>query len=270
MITTAYVTTLCNGDGYLPGVEALGKSLDRAGAQHPKLVMVTPDVPRSARDRLAAAGWLLRDIEPIPNPHPETAPLYVRFANTFAKLRAFELDEVRKLVFMDADTIALQNIDELFARPAFAAGPDFFLPDRFSSGLMVIEPNRALFTRMRDALRSSSGYDGGDQGFLNTFIPDWYAMPAAHRLPCGYNMHNFIFQFLRGNPSLKAQLEHEVKVIHYAVQKPWLVKTTLSGGSEAWWNMYFGAHPEESSSWKRRLHSAEDWSFDKLVATLIE
>jgi len=95
-------------------------------------------------------------------------------------------------------------------------------------------------------------------------------MPSAHRLPCGYNMHDFIFQFLRGNPSLRAQLEREVKVVHYAVQKPWLVKTTLSGGSEVWWDMYYGAHPEDSSSWKRRLHSTEDWSFDKLVATLCE
>jgi alpha-N-acetylglucosamine transferase len=270
MIASAYVTTLCHGDGYLPGVEALGRSLDRAGAQHPKLVLLTPDVPLSARDKLAAGGWLLRDIEPIANPNPKTGQLYARFADSFTKLRVFELEEVEKVVFMDADTIALQNIDELFERPAFAAAPDFFLPDRFNSGVMVIEPNRALFKRMTEAFGSSSSYDGGDQGFLNTFMPDWYAMPVAHRLPCGYNMHNFIFQFMRGNPSLKARLEREAKVIHYAVQKPWLVKTTLSGGAEAWWNMYFGAHPEESNSWRRRLHSVEDWSFDKLVAVLVD
>jgi hypothetical protein len=266
---TAYVTALCNGDGYVPGIEALGTSLDRAGAQHPKLLLVTPDVSDTARVKLAGAGWLIRGIEPIRNPYPATSQLYARFANTFTKLRVFALEEVEKVVFLDADTIVLQNVDELFERPAFAAAPDFFLPDRFNSGVMVIEPSQALFARMSDTLFSCSSYDGGDQGFLNTFMPNWYAMPVAHRLPCGYNMQNFIFQFLRGNDSLKVQLESEAKIIHYSVQKPWLAKTTLSGGSEAWWDTYFGAHPEEESTWKRKFHAAEDWFFDKLVAALI-
>jgi len=46
---TAFVTTLCNGDGYVPGVEALGKSLERAKSTHRKVVLVTPDVPKAAR-----------------------------------------------------------------------------------------------------------------------------------------------------------------------------------------------------------------------------
>ncbi len=266
---TAYVTTLCNGDGYLPGIEALGKSLELAGAEHPKLVLVTADVPATARQQLLKEGWLVRDIIAIDNPNPATGQLYARFANTFTKLRVFELEGFDKVVYLDADTIVLQNIDDLFERPAFAAAPDFFLPDRFNSGVMVIEPDAALFARMTAELFSAASYDGGDQGFLNTFLPSWYAMPVEHRLPCGYNMQHFIFQFLRGHDSLRAQLESEAKVIHYSVQKPWLAKSTLSGGSAAWWSMYFGVHPEEESGWKRRLHSVEDWSFDKLVAKLI-
>ena len=30
-------------------------------------------------------------------------------------------------------------------------------------------------------------YDGGDTGFLNAYFSDWYARPAAARLPFGYN-----------------------------------------------------------------------------------
>mgnify|MGYP000116384385 CR=1 FL=1 len=99
---TTYVTTLCNGDGYLPGIEALGKSLERAGAAHPKLVLVTPDVPATARETLLAAGWLVQDIEPIENPNPATGQLYARFANTFTKLRVFELSDFDKVVYLDA------------------------------------------------------------------------------------------------------------------------------------------------------------------------
>jgi len=266
---TAYVTTLCNGDGYVPGVEALGRSLARTGTPHDKLLLVTDDVPLTAVKSLEAGGWRTHRVDPIQNPNPSTGQFFARFANTFTKLRAFELEQLDKLVLLDADTIALQNIDDLFERPGIAAAPDFLLPDRFNSGVLVIEPKRALFARMMDQLLTSESYDGGDQGFLNTFFPDWYSGPAAHRLPAGYNLHQFIFQFLRAHPALMPQLEREAKIIHYTVQKPWLSTSTLAGGSEAWWDMYFDAHPEEASGWRRRVHAIEDWSFDKMLRTVL-
>jgi alpha-N-acetylglucosamine transferase len=266
---TAYVTTLCNGDAYVPGVEALGRSIDRTQTPHPKIVLVTPDVPEAARQRLREKGWQTRDIEPISNPTPEGELMFSRFRNTFTKLRAWSATEFDKLVCLDADTIVLQNIDELFERPGIAAAPDFLLPDRFNSGVMVIEPSQATLDRMLDALFSSGSYDGGDQGFLNTFYPDWFAGPGAHRLPAGYNMHQFIYQFLRAHPSLLPQIEHEAKVIHYTVQKPWLNKTTLAGASETWWDAYYEVHPEEATEWKRRMHAAEDWSFDAALKAFL-
>ena len=266
---TAYVTTLCNGDAYVPGVEALGGSLDRAGAKHPKLLVVTPDVPEHARKLLADKGWTLRDCEPIANPRTDQDMFFSRFRNTFSKLNAWSLTELDKIVLLDADTIVLQNIDELFERPSLAAAPDFLLPDRFNSGVMVVDPSRDVFERMLDALFTSGSYDGGDQGFLNTFYPDWYTGPAGHRLPAGYNLHQFIYQFLRAHPFLLRQVEHEAKIVHYTVQKPWLASPTLAGGSEAWWDAYFEAHPEEGADWKRRMHAMEDWSFDKALRTFL-
>jgi glycogenin glucosyltransferase len=266
---TAYVTTLCNGDGYVPGVTALGKSLDRTGARHPKVVLVTPDVPGACRAQLSELGWQVREVKPIENPRPGSDQLFARYAYSFNKLQAWSLCDFDKLVVLDADTIALQNVDELFQRPAFAAAPDFLLPDRFNSGVMVVEPSEQTFAQMFDALFTLGSYDGGDQGFLNTFYPDWYALPAEHRLPAGYNMHQFIYQFLRSHPSLHEHIEREAKIIHYTVQKPWLARTTLAGGSEAWWDVYFDAHPEQASHWKRRVHAIEDWSFDHALRALL-
>lgn len=266
---TAYVTTLCNGDGYVPGVEALGKSLEAHGAKSPRVVLVTADVPGHARERLASQGWQLRDIEPLKNPNPESAQLFSRFENTYTKLRAWELTEFDKVVVMDADTIALQNIDDLFERPHFAAAPDSLMADRFNSGLMVLDPSAETFEQIQEALWHIPSYDGGDQGFLNLFFSDWYAMDVAHRLPAGYNMHHFIFQFLCGHPSLKEQLKREAKVIHYTVQKPWLAKPTLTGGAEVWWDTYFGARPDKAKEWKRRWHAMEDWTFDHAVAAVV-
>lgn len=266
---TAFVTTLCNGDGYVPGVEALGKSLERAQSAHPKLVLVTPDVPQAARETLAAQRWQVREVETVQNPTPDGELLFSRFKFSFTKLQAWSLDDFDKVVLMDADTIALTNIDDLFERPAIAAAPDFLLPDRFNSGVMVIEPSKKLLRSMLDALFSAGSYDGGDQGFLNTFFPDWYASAAAHRLPSGYNMHQFIYQFLRAQPGLEQHVLREAKVIHYTVQKPWLSATTLAGGSEAWWDVYFGAHPELDAEWKRRVHAMEDWSFDHALKAFL-
>ncbi len=267
---TAYVTTLCNGEGYLPGVEALGKSLEAHESKVPRIVLVTADVPASARTRLTEQGWQLRDVDPLENPNPDTAQLFERFRSVYTKLRAWELVELDKVVLLDADVITLQNIDELFERPSIAAAPDFFLPDRFNSGLMVIEPSAETFEGMLAALWDTPSYDGGDQGFLNVFNPRWYSMDVSHRLPAGYNLQNFIFQFLRGHPSLKEALIREAKVIHYSVQKPWLAKPALTGGSEAWWNAYFGAHPEKATEWKRRWHAMEDWTFDQAVAAILK
>ncbi len=264
----AYATVLTSGDAYLPGVEALGQSIVASGSTVPRVVMVTPDVGSEPREVLSAQGWIVHDIEPIANPTPSQEHLFARFAHVFTKLRAWELTAYDKVVFLDADTIVVQGIDDLFARPGIAAAPDFFLPDQFNSGVMLLEPDRDTFESMLERLGSVPSYDGGDQGFLNEFFHDWYAMPVEHRLPIGYNVHNFIFQFLHSHESLKAELARRVKVIHYTLQKPWLSNPTVSGGAALWWRTYFDIHPERDRAWKRRFHELEDWSFEWVVALL--
>jgi glycogenin len=265
----AYATTLTHGDAYAPGVEALGRSLRATGTREPMVLMVTADVPRQAKERLAAQGWMLHDIEPVQNPTPATQQLFPRFDKVFTKLRAWELEAFDKVVLLDADMVVLQNLDDLFERPELAAAPDFLLPDRFNSGSMVLEPSRDKLARMLRKLADSPTYDGGDQGFLNSFFGDWYTGPGDRRLPTWYNLPNFIYQFMHGHPSLRHEVEREAKIIHYLVQKPWQSASTVTGGSEVWWNAYLGVHPELDSGWKRRLHAVEDGSFDRAVAAFM-
>jgi len=261
----AYVTALSHGDGYAAGVEALGCSLKASGTSEPMVVMVTPDVTPKARARLAAQGWLIRDIEPLQNGNPDAIPLFPRFVHSYVKLRGWQLTEFDKIVLLDADTLVLQNVDELFERPEFAAAPDFLVPDHFNSGVMVLDPSKDTFERMMARLHTAESYDGGDQGFLNSFFGDWYSRPVAYRLPVGYNLFHFLYQFMRSHPGLKQSLEHTAKILHYAVQKPWRLAPQLTGASATWWNMYFAAHPEEDRPWRRQLHAVEDWTFDRVV-----
>lgn len=264
----AYVTLLCGGDAYEPGVETLGRSLRATGTHVPLLLLATPDVSEAAITRLATgAGWEVRHVEPVLNPAPDGALIFERFKHTYTKLRAFGLTDVEKVVFLDADTLVLRNIDELFERPDFAAAPDFFMPHYFNSGVMVLEPSAARLEAMEVALRTSATYDGGDQGFLNEFFADWWSMDAAHRLPATYNLHHFVFQFLAARPSLRRQFLADVKVLHYTLQKPWM-QPTVTGGSEVWWGRYLETHPERDQPWLRRVHALEDWTFDHLVGAL--
>jgi glycogenin glucosyltransferase len=264
-----YATTLCNGEGYLPGVEALGGSLKASGTTEPMLLMVTPEVRPATRERLATQGWTIREVQPIENPNPATQQMLPRFGAAYTKLRAWQLTDFDKVVMLDADTVVLQRIDELFDRPEIAAAPDFFLPDRFSSGVMVLDPSESTFDRMLDALSGASSYDGGDQGFLNMFFADWYAMSVEHRLPVGYNMAHFIYQFMRAHSSAWEKLQGEVKVVHYLVQKPWRARSTLTGASEVWWDAYLAVHPEKATDWRTRLHEMEDHSFDMLAHWIV-
>src|SRR5262249_620 len=161
------------------------------------------------------------------------------------------------------------NVDDLFDRPELSAAPDFLLPDRFNSGSMVLEPSRDKLSRMMTKLAEAPTYDGGDQGFLNEFFGDWYSGPADQRLPTWANLPNFICRLRGAHASLRVQVEREARIVHYLVQKPWQSASTVTGGSELWWNAYLGAHPELDSTWKRRLHALEDDSFDRAVAAFV-
>jgi alpha-N-acetylglucosamine transferase len=259
---------LCGGDGYVPGAEVLGRSLDESGTTVPRVVLATNEVSERACLRLARQGWDIQRVDTIGNPGGK-ALLFARFAHVFTKLRAWELEDFDRVVFLDSDTLVLQNIDELFDRTSFAAAPDFFLPDRFNSGVMVLDPSRDIFGRMTKTLEESATYDGGDQGFLNTFFRDWYAMPVVHRLPAGFNLPHFIYQFAQARLAVHDVLNREARVVHYMLQKPWQSRTTLTGGAGPWWKVYFDIHPEEAAAWKRSIHALEDRTFDYLSALVL-
>jgi lipopolysaccharide biosynthesis glycosyltransferase len=68
--------------------------------------------------------------------------------------------------------------------------------------------------------------------------------------------------------SLRVRVLSEAHIVHFTLQKPWL-GTMSSGGSEAWWRVFFEAHPEQHQSrFRQYLHRLEDWSFESVVHLL--
>jgi glycogenin glucosyltransferase len=257
---------MCGGDGYLPGLRALGNSLRESGSRERRIAMVTDDVSADARRELERLDWEPRRITPIENPNGPDDLLFARYAGVFNKLNVWRLDDLEKAVFLDADTVVVRNVDDLFQRPAVSAAPDFFRPDRFNSGVMVVEPSRTTYDALVRGLAGSRSYDGGDQGFLNEFFSDWYAWPVEHRLPIGYNVHHFVYQFLCNHPQLKQGFDGELRIVHYTLQKPWQGRM-VTGGSRLWWHMYFAGAAAEPA-WRARLHALSDWTFGHLMTAV--
>ncbi len=108
--------TLLTQPNYLVGVRTLRASLERSGSPHPLVVLVTDGIDARSRQLLEEDGCLLRDVEPL-RPVSDRPDHYAnaRFAEVWTKLAAWRLTEFERIVFLDADMLVTQNMDELFS-----------------------------------------------------------------------------------------------------------------------------------------------------------
>jgi hypothetical protein len=236
----AYVTVV-SGPTYHHGVRALANSLRKVSSL-PLLTLCTHDADQAA---LTASGIHVIDVPEIVNPN-RTRRFQARFAATYTKLHVFRLDFLDRLVYLDGDTVVLQNIDDLFAGDDFAAAPDAGI-DRangeiFNSGVFSVTPSHELFHSLLNRLGNTSSYDGGDQGFLNNVFTDW------RRLPQEYNTTKRMFAH---HPALFNA--DEIKVLHYVGVKPW---EPVKPGS---------SYDELELRW---LEFLEDWELRELTRSL--
>lgn len=250
----AYVT-LVTSDFYVPGAEALARSLRRTGTRRPLVVMVTPRV--SGADRLRALGCEVRVAEALPlseefrRLHSSTSvhardpftrgdkPVQHECLDNFLKLRCWEYEEFEKIVFLDADTLVVRNIDRLFTYPAFTAAPNLYqdMSDllRMNSGVFVAAPGRAVFADMLRVLNEGGRvYRRTDQTFLEAYFPDWQGLPYV------YNALQYLYLNM---PTLWDW--GQIRVVHYQYEKPWdrqhQKREALRELIALWWSIYEGA-----------------------------
>ncbi len=206
--------TLHSGGDFHYGVRTLARSL-KSVTDVPLVVMHTGEI-----ERCNEANVHYRQVEALRNPNVLT-PSQERFAATYAKLRIFGLSEWDRLVFLDADTLVLKNIDGLFDIDEFAAAPDHGLEAHavtFNSGVFCCQPNAETYRDILAKIHTIDSIDGGDQGFLNKYFP------SPRKLPSEFNTLKRLY---RHHPNLyKDEL---VRVLHYVGDKPW---NTLAFDSE--------------------------------------
>ncbi|KAG0447361.1 hypothetical protein HPP92_028352 [Vanilla planifolia] len=226
----AYVTLLY-GDEFVLGVRVLGKSIRDTGSSKDMVVLVSDGVSDYAKRLLQADGWKVELISLLANPN-QVRPK--RFWGVYTKLKIFNMTMYKKVVYLDADTIVVKSIEDLFQCSRFCANLKH--SERLNSGVMVVEPSKVVFEDMMTKVNSLPSYTGGDQGFLNSYYGDFAnshlfepnltaevrksrPVPEMERLSTLYNAD--VGLYMLANKWMVD--ERELKVIHYTLGpiKPW-------------------------------------------------
>ena len=116
----------------------------------------------SLRARLSATWDELTVVDVLDSEDTERLALLTRpeLGVTFSKLHVWRLTQYSKCVYLDADTLVLENVDELFDREELSAAPDIGWPDCFNSGVFVYEPSLETFADLVEMAQKSRSFDG--------------------------------------------------------------------------------------------------------------
>ncbi|RCW83841.1 glycosyltransferase [Paracoccus lutimaris] len=226
----AYVTLATNPD-YAKGAAALFRSLRRSGTTA-DLVLLYTDLPAETVEGLCTLGVrtvhadllptssefnILHGRDRLHGAAPFTKgrkPPFHTPLDNFVKLRLWQLD-YRRVVFIDADALVLQNVDRLFDYPEFSAAPNVYetLADfhRLNSGVFTARPSAATFQTMLSRLDQPGAFwRRTDQTFLESYFPNWHGLPVFD------NMLQYVWLNL---PELWRW--QDIRILHYQYEKPW-------------------------------------------------
>nr|POF15223.1 isoform c of glycogenin-1 [Quercus suber] len=181
-------------------------------------------------------------IDRIGNPQPANLYLMNRpdLLYTFTKINLWRQTQFRKIVYIDADVVALRAPDELFDLPdTFAAAPDVGWPDIFNTGVMVLTPHMGDFWALQTLANAGDSFDGADQGLLNQYFEHkpWKRLSFTYNCtPSGSYQYEPAYRYFKSN----------IKMVHFiGSQKPWQHGRTAhsTGGSyqellSRWWAVY--------------------------------
>ncbi|KAE8278736.1 Glycogenin-1 [Larimichthys crocea] len=213
--------TLATTDSYCMGATVVGKSLRRHGTTRSIAVMVTPNVSEQSRLALENVFDEVIMVDVMDSEDRLHLSLLGRpeLGVTFTKIHCWTLTQYSKCVFLDADTLVLCNVDELFERDELSAAPDPGWPDCFNSGVFVFRPSLRTHASILDHALQHGSFDGGDQGLLNSFFSSWPLEDISKHLPFVYNLSGSSFYSYL--PAFQ-QFGHNAKIVHFlGAMKPW-------------------------------------------------
>ncbi|KIW76054.1 hypothetical protein Z517_10799 [Fonsecaea pedrosoi CBS 271.37] len=240
-IRAAVFATLLLNDAYLPGAMVLGHSLKDKGAKAPLVAFILVD--RLSSDTITELRTVYDEIVPIQeiqNKNPSNLYLMNRadLISTFTKVELWRQTQFKRIVYLDADMVALRAPNELLTLDTnFAAVPDIGWPDCFNSGMMVLNPNMADYYSLYALAQRGISFDGADQGLLNMHFREWERLSFVYNCtPSGH------YQYV---PAYR-HFSSSIAVVHFiGKDKPWTLgrDNKLNTGVYGellgmWWSVY--------------------------------
>lgn len=248
--------TLATTESYCMGATVVARSLKRHGTTRSIVAMVTPNISKQTRLALQREVDHVVLVDVMDSRDRIHLALLGRpdLGITFTKIHCWTLTQYSKCVFLDADTLVLCNVDELFDRDELSAAPDLGWPDCFNSGVFVFRPSLQTHGRLVEHALQHGSFDGGDQGLLNSFFSGWPVDDIGRHLPFVYNLSaSAIYSY---KPAFQ-QFGHDAKIVHFlGAVKPWSSSSQAAAAAEEeggggrfvslWWREYLRDSPSSN------------------------
>ncbi len=234
-------TALLPGDKqYIHGVIALVASWVLSKSPFPFIILHIGPCPNLKQRLESIPSHSLKMIE-IDDSFVQLPPSMESYDNwrvSFQKLAIFSFTQYEKIVFLDSDTMLVQNVDELFGLPSLAAGRDNC--DRcqlfrgMNAGVFLLRPSDEVWHSIMEYTTTkqsclSKVFKWSDQELLICLfdqrqpmvdnIGKWYQLPLVYNLyinNCGCRDES------PQDPLYTKWNDNEVKIVHYTCSgKPW-------------------------------------------------
>lgn len=211
-------TFYATNDAYAIAVLVVVKQLKLLGARNDvDFVVLHLSISKYIQAKMDEMGIITKKVDPL----RYTYGMYYR--DCLIKLKIFQLIEYERVVFLDADSIPLKNIDELFTlsfMEDIAAPHAYFFHKPFvTSLLLVVKPSIEMWNRVEKHFESAFEKKFYDMDIINLefkdeiyFLPDEYACLNSEWAKKEKNFH-----FGDPDTSLK-----KIKIVHFSeLGKPW-------------------------------------------------
>lgn len=175
----AFVTLIAGPDPeFIDGAVVLGKSLTKVKSELEidMILLHKRGLNMIQYDLLIGEGrWTLKELT-IEISQPPGHVYKRRFENMYDKLAIFSLIDYDTIVYIDADALVTENIDELcnlnVGVGMVSRGP------AANTGVMVVKPNLATFAKLVDAVTTlKPNYPTNDQGLINIIYKSFFRCP---------------------------------------------------------------------------------------------
>jgi len=211
------LVSMCFDSNFVDAALTVGYSHLRTNSIGERLMLVPGSLPLEDRKALSVF-WNISIIQLITPPKQAENP---RWVDQFSKFLIWNYTQFDRIIYIDLDSIILQNMDELFLLPSdipLAAVGSFMggsFNDGFGAGMLVLPPNQTVLIELFSNIARTEEYNYKmmDQGFLN-----WWFKFEMYRLPPKYFANIAIHE--QSKPSWERIDKTGIKAIHYTLHKP--------------------------------------------------